>query len=243
MAWENLLVSQRCKWWLGYQSLTMDHEYERARSAGNYPPKLLLQLIFTTASSYYQSLTETECMHVATQRNGAFGSEHDLRSKYVARKLSQKLAEMSSLQIPHMLGSGPLKLVCNDLRPTNILFDDNMKIAAVIGWEFTYASPVKFTHNPPWWLLLDMPEEWPRRISNWIKPISRVSRPFFEYSNAKRTLLLQSVVNWRDRGSHKKCGKVRIAVISGSIMAHGRVGRWTLYGRWWMQTPLVVRQV
>lgn len=136
---------------------------------GNFPPKLLPQLTFATASSYYQSLAKTECIHLATQRNDAFDSEEDCRSKYVARMLFHKLAEESCLQNPTTFDSGPFKLFCDDLRPTNILLDDNMKIAAVIDWEFTYAAPVEFTYSPPWWLLLDIPEEWPRGISNWIK--------------------------------------------------------------------------
>lgn len=55
------------------------------------------------------------------------------------------------------------------LRPTSIILDDNMKITAIIDWEFTYAAPVEFSYSPPWWLLLAMPEEWPHGISDWIK--------------------------------------------------------------------------
>ncbi|OJJ87214.1 uncharacterized protein ASPGLDRAFT_72499 [Aspergillus glaucus CBS 516.65] len=79
------------------------------------------------------------------------GDWKDCRSKYVARMLFYKLAEESCLQNPTTFDSGPFKLFCDDLRPTNILLDDNMKIAAVIDWEFTYAAP------------------WPREISDWIK--------------------------------------------------------------------------
>lgn len=43
----------------------------------------------------------------------------------------------------------------------NILLDDDMNIVAVIDWEFTY--------SPPWWLLLEMPEEWPHGILDWTK--------------------------------------------------------------------------
>lgn len=86
---------------------------------GNYPPKLLPQSAFTTASLCYQSLAKDECMHLATQRNDAFDSEDDCRFKYVARKLFQKLAEESSLHNSNAPESGLFKLFCYGLRPTN----------------------------------------------------------------------------------------------------------------------------
>lgn len=42
-----------------------------------------------------------------------------------------------------------------------------MRIIAAIDWEFTYAAPAEFSHSPLWWLLLELPEEWPRQIANW----------------------------------------------------------------------------
>ncbi|ODM22254.1 hypothetical protein SI65_03100 [Aspergillus cristatus] len=137
-------------WGINHRPWTMN--MNELAQLGNYPPKLLPQSAFTTASSYYQSLAKTECMHLTTQRNDAFDSEDDCRFKYVARKLFQKLAEESSLHNSSAPESGPFKL-----------------FSAVIDWEFTYAAPVEFIHSPPWWLLLDMPEEWPRGISNWKK--------------------------------------------------------------------------
>lgn len=68
-----------------------------------------------------------------------------------------------------MPNSGPFKLFCDDLHPTNILLDADMKITAVIDWEFTYTAPVEFVFTPPWWLLLEMPEEWPGGVSDWTK--------------------------------------------------------------------------
>lgn len=136
---------------------------------GNFPPKMLPHTPFTTSSSYYQSLAETEFMHLTTQRNDAIGSEQDCCSKYMARRLFCKLAAESRLHNHTTPNSGPFKLFCDDLRPTNILLDDNMKIIAVIDWEFTYTAPAEFSFIPPWWLLLEMPEEWPRGASDWTK--------------------------------------------------------------------------
>ncbi|KAB8277553.1 phosphotransferase enzyme family protein [Aspergillus minisclerotigenes] len=136
---------------------------------GNFPPKMLPNTPFATASSYYQSLSETEFLHLVTQRNDAVDSEPDCRSKYVARRLFCKLAAESRLHNHTMSTSGLFKLFCDDLRPTNILLDDSMKIIAVIDWEFTYTAPAEFASMPPWWLLLEMPKEWARGVSDWTR--------------------------------------------------------------------------
>lgn len=40
--------------------------------------------------------------------------------------------------------------------------------AAIIDWEFTYAATSQFSLDPPWWLLLDTPDQWDAGIDNWI---------------------------------------------------------------------------
>ena len=154
-------------WDISNRPLTMN--MNELVQLGNFPPRMLPQSPFSTASSYYQSLAETEFMHLTTQRNDAVDSEDDCRSKYVARKLFCKLATENRLRDHTIPDCGAFKLFCDDLRPTNVLLDDNMNITAVIDWEFTYAAPLEFTYSPPWWLLLEMPEEWPRGIADWSK--------------------------------------------------------------------------
>lgn len=48
-----------------------------------------------------------------------------------------------------------------------MLVDAENRIVGVVDWEFTYAAPVEFSHSPPWWLLLIMPEEWPDGLDDW----------------------------------------------------------------------------
>jgi hypothetical protein len=38
---------------------------------------------------------------------------------------------------------------------------------AVIDWEFTYTAPADFAFSPPWWLLLESPEYWPKGLDDW----------------------------------------------------------------------------
>jgi hypothetical protein len=35
--------------------------------------------------------------------------------------------------------------------------DENLKLAGVVDWEFTYAAPAEFSYAPPWWLLIEKP--------------------------------------------------------------------------------------
>ncbi|KKK22873.1 hypothetical protein P175DRAFT_0527088 [Aspergillus ochraceoroseus IBT 24754] len=134
---------------------------------GNFPPSMLPQTTFATTSSYNKALAETQFLHLKTQRNDAFSSIEDCNAKYTARKIVCNLAESQGLGIS--ADSGPFKLFCDDLRPSNILLDQNMKIVAIIDWEFTYAAPLEYTFSPPWWLLLQMPEEWPAGVFDWQK--------------------------------------------------------------------------
>lgn len=49
----------------------------------------------------------------------------------------------------------------------NVLLDAECNIVAVINWEFIYGAPDEYTHSPPWWLLIEMPEYWPAGLVDW----------------------------------------------------------------------------
>ncbi|KAJ5948240.1 hypothetical protein N7466_001255 [Penicillium verhagenii] len=65
--------------------------------------------------------------------------------------------------------NGPFRLWCDDFRPANILLHDDMQVAGVIDWEFTYAAPAVFSYAPPWWLLIEKPENWTEGIEDWAR--------------------------------------------------------------------------
>jgi hypothetical protein len=44
-----------------------------------------------------------------------------------------------------------------------------MKIIGVVHWEFTYAVPAEFSYAPPWWLLIEKSEVWPKGIEDWTR--------------------------------------------------------------------------
>lgn len=87
-----------------------------------------------------------------------------------------------------------------------------MRIIAVIDWEFTYAAPAKISHSPPWWLLLELPQEWPRRIANWkatyeprLETFLRVLKHQEDTAIANGSLMDEQRLSERMRESWERC--------------------------------------
>lgn len=53
-------------------------------------------------------------------------------------------------------------------------------IAGVVDWEFTYAAPVEFIYAPPWWLLIEKPENWPYGLDDWTRTFDRRLQTFLK---------------------------------------------------------------
>ncbi|EFQ30803.1 phosphotransferase [Colletotrichum graminicola] len=151
---------------------------------------------FTTAGEWYLELSNMNLAQLLFQHNNLVASEDDCRNKYVARHLFRRLAKqsrlstfgflqdnlstpgskkMTRLRIATPDGSAAFRPWCDDFRPTNVLIggsgpDGEVKVAAAIDWEFTYAAPTQFVLDPPWWLLFETPEMWkPSGIDEWSK--------------------------------------------------------------------------
>ena len=127
---------------------------------------------FLSTSSYFSILADLHLEHLTHQRNDAVDSADDCRRRYIARSLFRKLTResrftASSTNSPTNLG--PFNIWCDDLRPSNVLINEDLQIVGVVDWEFTYAAPVEFSHARPWWLLLEQPEYWPDGIEAWTK--------------------------------------------------------------------------
>lgn len=127
-----------------------------------------LHTTFNTTYSYLEALADLNIKHLIYQRNEAVESADDCRRKFVARKLFHNLAREKRLTNPS-LDKGPFKIWCDDLRPANVLLDENLQIVGVVDWEFKYAAPAEFSHSPPWWLLIEKPEYWSKGIDDWTK--------------------------------------------------------------------------
>ncbi|TVY17419.1 hypothetical protein LARI1_G005968, partial [Lachnellula arida] len=154
-------------WSVAHRPLTMN--MNQLISVGNLPPNTLPSTTFNTASSYFEALADTNLTHLSLQRNDAIESAEDCRYKYIARHVFRKIITEKRFPTTPVPGRKPFKLFCDDFRPSNVLVDDADKIVGVIDWEFTYAVPAEFASSPPWWLLLEAPEDWPHGILDWSK--------------------------------------------------------------------------
>ncbi|KAK9418720.1 hypothetical protein SUNI508_07740 [Seiridium unicorne] len=142
-----------------------------------FPPKATT---YETADDWYIALAEMQMATLIFQHNDIVVSENDCRTKYVARQLFHRLAKQGRLStfgfagsktagatLPAPDGSSSFRLWPDDFRPANVLVDDNEQIAGIIDWEFTYVGPTQFVLDPPWWLLIEVPEMWENGIDDW----------------------------------------------------------------------------
>ncbi|KAJ5559813.1 hypothetical protein N7513_002212 [Penicillium frequentans] len=164
-------------WTVTHRPLTMN--MNRLVQLGNFPPHLLPQDTFKSASEYFLALAEMHMTHLYMQPKGAIVSAEDCRRKYIARCLFRKLARENRLC---RYDKGPFKLFCDDLRPSNILANsnDNFNIAGAIDWEFSYAAPAEFLYTPPTWLVLERPEAWSQGLDDWAESYEKRLPIFLE---------------------------------------------------------------
>lgn len=152
---------------------------------------------FATTDEWYVQLATMHLAQLIFQHNDLVKNEDDCRNKYVARQIFRTLARQGRLstygyaqddwsafakeaadddnprpRLPAPSGSNSFRLWCDDLRPTNALIErgEDVKLAALIDWEFTYAAPTQFSLDPPWWLLFETPEmHKPGGVDAWSK--------------------------------------------------------------------------
>ncbi|PVH84308.1 phosphotransferase [Cadophora sp. DSE1049] len=149
---------------------------------------------YQTADEWYTALAEMQIAILVFQHNDIVSSEDDCKNKYVARQLFRRLAKQGRLStfgfvedgwsgqsksqtVPTTLkapdGSNSFRLWSDDFRPSNIVVDESDEILGAIDWEFAYVGPTQFVLDPPWWLLLDVPEMWKKGIEHWTRQYER----------------------------------------------------------------------
>ncbi|KAG5796190.1 hypothetical protein H9Q69_004744 [Fusarium xylarioides] len=142
--------------------------------------------VYNSADEWYAASAAMHMAQLLFEHNDIVDSEDDCRNKYVARYLFHSLAKKGHLSsfgflednwsvqsqslelscsMPYGLDS--FRLWCDDLKPHNVLLHEYDHIAAALDWEFTYFAPTQFSLDPPWWLLLQLPELWPSGIDDW----------------------------------------------------------------------------
>lgn len=147
------------------------------------PPK---RTTYHTADQWYCVLAEMQIATLLFQHNDIVSSEDDCRNKYVARQIFRRLARQGRLAkfgfleddwsvqsmhsrstLPAPDNAGCFRLWSDDFRPVNIVVDEDDQLIGAIDWEFAYAAPTHFALDPPWWLLLEVPEMWEDGIEDW----------------------------------------------------------------------------
>ncbi|CRK33088.1 hypothetical protein BN1723_016894 [Verticillium longisporum] len=136
------------------------------------PPCVLPSKTYSLATEWYSALADMHLAQLVFQHNDAVEDEDDARDKYVARQLFRKLAAEG--QLTTGLGGnsdpdGTFRLWSEDLRPSNVLIDEDLHVIAVVDWEFAYVAPSQFTFDPPWWLLLAEPDWWEGGYQMWMQ--------------------------------------------------------------------------
>ncbi|KAG7289142.1 hypothetical protein NEMBOFW57_005505 [Staphylotrichum longicolle] len=150
---------------------------------------------YPTADAWYTALADLQLATLLFQHNDMVESADDCRTKYVARQLFRRLAKQGRLSSfgfsddrwsaqaksltvtgalpapPSGPGDGAFRLWADDFRPANILVADDGSdaILGAVDWEFAYAAPAQFVLNPPWWLLLQVPELWEDGLEDWAR--------------------------------------------------------------------------
>ncbi|KAK3332993.1 phosphotransferase family protein [Cercophora scortea] len=147
---------------------------------GSVLPELLPTKTYSNADDWYSALADMHLAQLTFQHNDAVEDEDDARDKYVARQLFRHLA--AERRLTRQLGSeeddpsDDCTIFCEDLRPSNVLVDKDLRIVGVIDWEFAYVAPAQFARDPPGWLLLKTPDDWPTAYAGWME----ACRPRFE---------------------------------------------------------------
>lgn len=143
---------------------------------GSIHPALLPSHPFQNSRDWYSAMADMHLNQFIFQRNDAIKDTdqlNDARDKYMARQLFRRLAAENRLAPGFESDDGDeegwasFRLYSEDLRPSNVLVDKDLRVVGVIDWEFAYAAPSQFAFDPPWWLLLKMPEDWPGGYIAW----------------------------------------------------------------------------
>ncbi|KFY46464.1 hypothetical protein V495_02450 [Pseudogymnoascus sp. VKM F-4514 (FW-929)] len=110
---------------------------------------------FSSATEYFHHVADQGLRHLVKQPN-SIDNVDDARSKYTYCSILKAI-------ISHFVSSehdrGPFKLICDDMRFGNMLVNNakDLKIVAVLDWEWAYTAPYQMLYSPPRWLLIKKP--------------------------------------------------------------------------------------
>ena len=120
---------------------------------------------------------------------------------------------------------GPFKLFCDP--PANVLAasNSNFSVVGAIDWECLYAAPAEFVYSLPSWLLLELPEYWPKVLMNRHESMRKVWRCSFKCFREGGMRPLNEVSLPKMNAFQGIRGEVGKRGISGLTMQQGGAGR------------------
>lgn len=146
--------------------------------------------VYNTSQDWYHAMAHMHLIQLTFQQNNAVEDEDDARDKYVARQLFRHLASEGHLDSKSSEDHDTVfRIFSEDLRPSNVLIDKDLKVVGVIDWEFAYTAPAEFSSDPPWWLLLKYPEYWPGGYEKWMEAYEPRFRTFISVLQDEERML------------------------------------------------------
>lgn len=176
---------------VGGRPWTLDMQF--AVELANIPQSALPgQRTYSTADEWFVACSRKHVLPLLFQQNMFLPSADDCRNKFVARCVFHRLAKEGKLSVfgfeedtwsaqsEELRAQSPGRILCSapngpedfslwidDLRPSNVLMGEDDEIAAIIDLEYSYAAPLHFALDPPWWLVVARPSEWEGGIEDW----------------------------------------------------------------------------
>ncbi|KAH7305149.1 kinase-like domain-containing protein [Rhexocercosporidium sp. MPI-PUGE-AT-0058] len=109
---------------------------------------------FSSTTDYFTYVAGQDWRHLHEQLNSV-DDEDDAREKYIYWSVFRALI---SRFISPKYDEGPFKLICDDFGPANMIVNNtqDLKIIAVIDWEWSYVGPHQLFWSPPRYLEMFM---------------------------------------------------------------------------------------
>ena len=136
-----------------------------------------MDTVFSTSMEFFLAQYDHLWRRYTEQRNSVY-HEEDAKEKYVRLQLFKEL--LPTFNVPEF-NDGPFTLMHSDLHQSNILVDENLRITAILDWEWACVLPIQISGLPPICLSLKRPaevgpdeySEWLRSVKSWIKIYER----------------------------------------------------------------------
>jgi hypothetical protein len=195
------------KWNVRGRPLTYNMN-ELVTVVSQYPTEKWPTAPFVSAKAFFHHLADEHIVHLQVQRNLA-ETRADAEKRFIARHKFNDLISQYCLD-----DTGPFKLYCDDMQPTNMLADpETLEITAILDFEFTNTMPAQFAYDPPWWLLLLGPDMWLEkhsmeefvtryepRLEQFLRALQRVEgRATLEWETGSQLLSSRMRESWRTK--------------------------------------------